>query len=121
MKNLALIACRKLLFLEVVEAARYIGDVEPRTWRYYESGRSNIPEHIAKKMMGLMQRRLNVLSEMRAEAIAFRKKGEGRQAVPYYVKFEDYQNETGLDDYLEFCIDCTVKSVLFTEDHVVFY
>ncbi|WP_165465610.1 DUF1870 family protein [Enterobacter cloacae] len=121
MNNLALLACRKMLFLEVAEAAKYIGNVEARTWRYYEAGRSAIPEHIASKMIGFMQRRDSLLDELRQKAIDFRKRGEGRQAVPFYVSFEQYQEETGLDDFIEWRIDQSVKTRLYVDDLVVFY
>ncbi len=47
--------------------------------------------------------------------------GEGRQAVPYYLTFEDYQKETGLNDVIAFRLDQSVKAALYLEDKVVFY
>lgn len=121
MDNLALMACRKLFFLDVVEAAQYIGGVSPRTWRYYESGRSKIPEHIALKMEGLLQRRVTLKHDMQQDALRFKERGEGRQAVPYYVTYKQYNEETGLTDYLEWRLDQSVKSILYVEGLVIFY
>lgn len=121
MNNLALMACRKLFFLDVVEAAQHIGNVSPRTWRYYEAGRSKIPDAIASKMEGLLQRRITLKEEMRQDALRFKAKGEGRQAIPYYVTYKQYTEETGLTDYLEWRLDQSVKSILYVEGLVVFY
>ena len=121
MNNLALLACRKMLFLEVAEAAKYIGNVEPRTWRYYESGRSAIPDAIVKKMNSFMVRRESLLNELRDEAMKWKEKGQGRQVVPFYVSFEQYQSETGLDEFIEWRIDQSVKTRLFVDGLVVFY
>lgn len=121
MNEFALMACRKLFFLDVVEAAQHIGGVSPRTWRYYEAGRSKIPEHITSKMEGLLQRRVTLKQEMQQAALAFKDKGQGRQAVPYYVTFNQYKEETGLTDYLEWRLDQSVKSILYVEGLVVFY
>lgn len=121
MNNLSLMACRKLFFLDVIEAAKYIGGVSPRTWRYYEAGRSKIPENIASKMEGLLQRRVTLKQEMQQEALAYKAKGEGRQAIPYYVTFQQYTDETGLTDYLEWRLDQSVKSILYVEGLVIFY
>ncbi|MCT4710666.1 YdiL family protein [Enterobacteriaceae bacterium H11S18] len=121
MNNFALLACRKLLFLDVVEAAKHIGGVEPRTWRYYESGRSSLPDAIVKKMHNLIRRRESLLKEMRLAAQSHRQLGQGRQVVPYYVTFEQFVQETGLDDVLEWRLDMSVKSALYIEDLLVFY
>ncbi|EAO1133560.1 DUF1870 family protein [Salmonella enterica] len=121
MNNLELLACRKLLFLEVNEAAKLIGNVEARTWRYYESGRSSIPEVIQSKMQGLLQRRTSLLEQMRVEAAEYRKQGNGRQVVPFFTSFEQFQQETGLPDLLEWRIDMSVKSSLYLEDAIVLY
>ncbi|MEL4016620.1 DUF1870 family protein [Dryocola sp. LX212] len=121
MNNFALLACRKLLFLDVVEAARHIGNVEPRTWRYYESGRSSLPEPIMKKMHSLLHRREILLNDMRVQAQEHRKLGQGRQVVPFYVTFEQFREETGHDDVVEWRLDMSVKSALYIEDLLVFY
>ncbi|MBZ0058707.1 MULTISPECIES: DUF1870 family protein [unclassified Leclercia] len=121
MNRLALIACRRILFLEVEEAATHIAEVSQRTWRYYESGRTQIPGHLAEKIEKLLQYHTVMKDRMSKEADEYRQKGEGRQAVPYYLTFEDYQKETGLDDVIAFRLDQSVKAALYLEDKVVFY
>lgn len=121
MNNLALLAARKLMFLEVTEAAKYIGNVEPRTWRYYESGRSSIPPMIEQKMKALLQRRESLKAELKGRAEEHKKLGQGRQVLPFFVTFEQYKEEAGLDDLLEWRIDQSVKSSLYIEHLVIFY
>ena len=121
MNNLELQACRKMLFLDVVEAAELIGEVGARTWRYYESGRSSIPERVLQKMDALLNRRQNVLEQMRVDAVEYRKLGNGRQVVAFYPTFEQFEKETGVPDHLEWRIDMSVKSALYLEDVVTFY
>lgn len=121
MNNLALMACRKLMFLDVNEAAKYLGHVEPRTWRYYESGRSSLPESVIKNMHALLDRRAILLSEMRKQAQEHRQLGKGRQVVPFYATFEHFQQETGDSDVLAWRIDMSVKTELYIEDLLVFY
>lgn len=121
MNKLALIACRKMLFLEVEEAASHIAGVTQRTWRYYESGRSPIPQGLVDKMTGLLECRALLKERMTAEADAHRQKGEGRQVVPFYLSFDEYQKETGLDDLIGYRLDQSVKASLYLEDKVVFY
>ncbi|EMD0638904.1 DUF1870 family protein [Salmonella enterica] len=121
MNNLELQACRKMLFLDVVDAAKHIGGVEARTWRYYESGRSSIPERVLLKIDALLQRRADVLEQMRAEAVEYRKKGDGRLVTPYHPTFEQFEQDTGVPDQLEWHIDMSVKSALYLEDMVTFY
>lgn len=121
MNRLELITCRKIFFLEVEEAATNIAGVSQRTWRYYESGRTPIPKALEEKMQGLLECRALLKARMAKEADEFRQKGEGRQAVPYYLTFEDYQKETGLDDVIGFRLDQSVKASLYLEDRVVFY
>lgn len=121
MNNLELQACRKMLFLDVMEAATYIGDVGPRTWRYYESGRSSVPERVLLKIDALLHRRADVLEQLRAEAVDHRKKGDGRLVIPYHPTYEQFERETGVPDRLEWHIDMSVKSALYLEDMVTFY
>ncbi|WP_347113851.1 DUF1870 family protein [Leclercia sp. S52] len=121
MNRLALIACRRILFLEVEEAATHIAEVSQRTWRYYESGRTQIPATLAEKMEKLLQYHAVMKERMTKEADEHRQKGEGRQVVPYYLTYEDYQKETGLDDVIGFRLDQSVKASLYLEDKVVFY
>ncbi|EBA6160038.1 DUF1870 family protein [Salmonella enterica] len=121
MNNLALIAYRQMLFLEVTEAAEYLGGVGPRTWRYYEAGKRPVPQRVIDQMTGLLECRALLLERMTKEADEYRTLGKGRQVVPFYLNFEDFQRETQLDDYLSYRLDQSVKATLLLQDKVVFY
>jgi hypothetical protein len=62
-----------------------------------------------------------MLERMEAEADEYRAKGAGRQVVPFYLSFDDYRKETGLDDLITFRLDQSVKATLLIRDKVVFY
>ncbi|EAO3414751.1 DUF1870 family protein [Salmonella enterica] len=121
MHKLELLACRRIFFMEVKEAAEHIAGVSQRTWLYYESGRTAIPKTLEEKIQGLLECRRLMKQRMADEADAHRQKGEGRLVVPYYASFEDYQKETGLDDLVGFRLDQSIKASLYLEDRVVFY
>lgn len=57
-------AIRKLLMLDVTEAAQEIGNVSPRSWQYWESGERPIPSDVDMEMYGLVQQRNEVISEI---------------------------------------------------------
>ncbi|EJG5414320.1 DUF1870 family protein [Salmonella enterica] len=121
MSNLALIACRQMLFLEVPEAAELIGKIGERTWRYYESGKRPIPERVMENLHNILECRMLILERMEREADEYRELGKGRQPVPFFLDFEDYKRETGLGDFLGFRLDQSVKATLLLRDKVVFY
>src|SRR3546814_1610125 len=52
--DLELQATRKLLMLDVAEAADLIGQVSPRTWQYWESGRNTVPADVSDEMQALL-------------------------------------------------------------------
>ncbi|BCE02929.1 DUF1870 family protein [Marinicellulosiphila megalodicopiae] len=61
--NFELQAMRRLLMLDVSEAAELIGKVSTRSWQYWESGRSKIPDDIEMEMYGLAQMRNLLIDE----------------------------------------------------------
>ncbi|HDR1063374.1 Aca2/YdiL-like domain-containing protein [Pasteurella multocida] len=44
---------RKALFLDVAEAAEFVGNVSPRAWQRWESGDRAIPSDVENKMIEL--------------------------------------------------------------------
>lgn len=63
MNSKELQAARKLLMLDVSEAAEFLGNVSPRTWQYWESGRSAVPLDVADEMADLLRMRGDMISE----------------------------------------------------------
>ena len=46
MTNIELKALRRLFFLDVADAATYIGKCSKRAWQYWESGSRKIPDDV---------------------------------------------------------------------------
>ena len=61
MTNYELKQLRKLLFIEVTEAAEFIGQCEPRTWQRWENGDRGIPLDVEQDMQQLALTRLERL------------------------------------------------------------
>ncbi|MFC0708816.1 DUF1870 family protein [Azorhizophilus paspali] len=88
MNNSELQAIRKLLMLDVREAAEEIGKVSVRTWQYWESGRSKVPVDIEVEMNTLLEVRLE---RMRAIDDQLSALPEGQKLrLPYCLSFEQY-------------------------------
>lgn len=65
--NFELQAIRKLLCLEVSEAADCIGKVSNRTWQYWESGRSKVPADVDEEFYALIQFRNDLINAVQEE------------------------------------------------------
>lgn len=61
MTNHELKQLRTLLFLDVTEAAKWIGECEPRTWQRWEKGDRAVPDDVARQMQMLALSRLDML------------------------------------------------------------
>lgn len=88
MNNLELQALRKLLMLDVSEAAEEIGKVSVRTWQYWEAGRSKVPADVEIEMNALLEVRLERMGVIDDQLTAF-PEGE-KLRLPYYMTFEQY-------------------------------
>lgn len=64
MNHKELQACRKLLMLDVSEAAELVGKVSARTWQYWESCRYPVPQDVEDEMQALIARRLELMGEV---------------------------------------------------------
>ena len=100
-------AARKVLMLDVREAAELIGGVSKRSWQYWEAGRSKVPDDVGRKMAELLKRRQTLLEEAEAWARA----GHGGQ-VPYYASFHDFDNAHPGDGILAWRIGQSVAAEL---------
>lgn len=63
MNNKELQAARKLLMLDVSEAAEHVGRVSPRSWQYWESGRSAVPDDVANEIAMLLKMRGDMIAQ----------------------------------------------------------
>lgn len=62
MTNAELKALRRLFFLDIAEAAQFVGNCQVRTWQRWEKGTKTIPADVIKMM--------NILKEDRQEILA---------------------------------------------------
>lgn len=81
LNNHELQAMRKLMMLDVSEAAELIGGVSNRTWQYWESGRSKVPSDVNDKMYEIVSQ----MNECTGEAIM-----EQNIDCKWYHTFEDF-------------------------------
>lgn len=56
-------ALRRLLMIEVPEAAEHIGDVSVRSWQYWETGKYTIPADVEQKMIELTKKRNKMVTQ----------------------------------------------------------
>lgn len=79
MTNEQLQQLRKALFLDVAEAAEFIGNVSPRAWQRWESGDRAIPKDVENKIIEL--------NKIQENAIGIALENEG-----YSYSFYDYES-----------------------------
>lgn len=61
MTNIELKALRRLFFLDVADAATYIGKCSKRAWQYWESGSRKISDDVINIMNKLKEERTELL------------------------------------------------------------
>jgi len=87
-------ALRKFCMLDVREAAEVIGKVSPRSWQYWEAGRSSVPEDVEDLMNGIMTMRQELLARLESEAWEHSDDPQDehgdRLPVPFYATHEEY-------------------------------
>lgn len=83
LNNHELQAMRKMLMLDVSEAAELIGNVSNRTWQYWEAGRSPVPEDVDTEIYALKSQ-LNECIDGIVEA------GEENNNLQWYHTFEEF-------------------------------
>jgi hypothetical protein len=115
MNNLELQAARKLLMMDVSEAAAEIGHVSNRTWQYWEAGRSTVPTDVALEVEALLEVRLE---RMRAvdDQLAGLAQGQVLR-LPYHLSFEAYQAAHPGSRKTDWRIDQSIAAMYYTEGH----
>lgn len=86
MNNKELQAARKLLMLDVSEAAEHAGGVSARSWQYWEGGRSPVPDDVADEMQSLLRMRRDMIAEVREQAAG------KRFALRYFNSLAEFVN-----------------------------
>ncbi|MGR5451413.1 DUF1870 family protein [Vibrio sp. PNB22_3_1] len=106
MKNNELKQLRRLLFLEVSEAAALIGECEPRTWQRWEKGDRSIPNDVVQTMQMLALTRLDQLQ------VEF---DETDPNYRYFENFSDYKAAGGAGNELKWRLAQSVATALLCE------
>jgi len=97
---------RKLLFIEVTEAAKLIGDCEPRTWQRWEDGSRGIPLDI--------EQTIQQLALTRQEQLQY-EYDEHDPSCCYFDKFEEYKAAGGGSNELKWRLAQSVATALLCE------
>jgi hypothetical protein len=91
MTNKELKALRQILALECSEAAEHIGNVSTRTWQYWESGRSPIPDDVANKISDFSAIRDALVEQRYTE---FQQAGDIIE-LDFHMTVDDFEQATG--------------------------
>ena len=106
MNNHELRMLRKLFFLEVAEAAKHIGEVEPRTWQRWEDGTRNIPFDVIATMQMLSLTRMDLLAvEFNPDNAAYR----------YFDSIDEHEKALGARSVINWRMAQSVASQLVME------
>ncbi|HIF9538211.1 DUF1870 family protein [Photobacterium damselae subsp. damselae] len=103
MTNIELKQLRRLLFLEVTEAAKMIGKCESRTWQRWEKGDRAIPTDVSKVIQMLALTRLDRLQVEHDEA---------DPNYRYFDTFEGYKASGGAGNELKWRLAQSVATAL---------
>ena len=100
-------AMRKLLMLDVREAAEMIGRVSVRAWQYWEAGGRPIPDDVDMEIYALVQQRGNLIEEMLelAEPVKLR----------YYHSFDDWLADGREDNKAQWKLHQSAVAYVFAE------
>ncbi|OHV13024.1 DUF1870 family protein [Kushneria phosphatilytica] len=109
-------ALRKMLMLDVSEAASHVGHVSNRTWQYWEAGRSRIPVDVEMEMEVLKQKRAERINHIEAsmEGVPF-EDWDKALSLKFYQRFEDYQAEHPESTLVDWRIDQAVAAWFFAD------
>lgn len=100
MDNYQLQALRKLLFLDVAEAAALIGEVTPRAWQRWEQGSRKVPQDVADSMNDWCMLYSQTLNEHR------------KNKPIYYKSLDEFEQATGKRNVVTWRITQAVYSQL---------
>jgi hypothetical protein len=86
LNNHELQALRKMLMLDVSEAAELIGKVSNRTWQYWEAGRNKVPADVEMEVYALH-------SQMNECIGGILQAGEENNDIRWYHTFEEFKSD----------------------------
>lgn len=112
--NSELQAMRKLLMLDVVEAAELIGNVSARSWQRWEDGTRTVPSDIDMEIYALIQMRNDKVGELTEKQIKLEAKGKTLK-MKYYHMFDDYIADFKKANKIDWRIHQAAVSFVFSE------
>ncbi|MCW7763393.1 DUF1870 family protein [Photorhabdus luminescens] len=112
MTNKELQALRKLLMLDVTEAAKFIGKVSTRSWQYWETGRSAVPSDVKEEMLDLMAVRLEMMSEIDKKLV-----NNENIELKFYSNFADFEKDNPGGNVVTWRLSQSVAALYYTEGH----
>ncbi|UTD54939.1 Aca2/YdiL-like domain-containing protein [Halomonas sp. MS1] len=114
MRGSELQALRKLLMLDIREAAEEIGQVSARSWQYWESGRYQVPSDVADKMWAAV----DIYKRLKAHIEGLAAKQAGFD-MSYYTRFEDYHRDHPSKSIINWRIEQAVAAEAYSKGHIV--
>lgn len=106
MTNHELKQLRRLLFLDIGEAAELIGECEPRTWQRWEKGDRAVPSDVIKTMQ--------MLALSRMEYLQF-EHDEIDPNIRYFETFDEYKAAGGGGNELKWRLAQSIAASLLCE------
>lgn len=102
--------------LDIREAAELIGECSPRSWQRWESGKVPIPQHIATKMLNLVQARNNIIKGVWNRHCA-ETSGTNNTwlQVRYYHSFDEHKQDFPHESKVRWRIYQSAIAALFSE------
>ncbi|WP_350304902.1 Aca2/YdiL-like domain-containing protein [Photorhabdus viridis] len=114
MNNKELQALRKLLMLDVKEAAEYVGGVSSRTWQYWETGRYPIPQDVESEIKDF----INLRSRLLKQRISEFQNGDLR-VIQYYMTIDEFEQATGKRNIIMWRITNSVAAEISAKNYIV--
>ncbi|MGV2930163.1 DUF1870 family protein [Vreelandella venusta] len=114
MRGSELQALRKLLMLDVREAAEEIGQVSARSWQYWESGRYQVPSDVADKMWAAV----DIYKRLKAHIESLVNKQAGFD-MSYYTRFNEYLRDNPSKSIIDWRIEQAVAAEAYSKGHIV--
>ena len=83
---------RKFLFYSVSDAAKYVGNVDVRTWRKYESGALKAPSRVIFNLNDMLSTRTVMLKFLTKNSID----PDGTKSLTFYPNVNDWTEDAYL-------------------------
>lgn len=102
-------ALRKVLFLDVREAAYHIGIVSVRTWQHWEEGVKPVPRDVSEKMRKAHRTRKLLIEKL-----------ETQDSLKYYHAFSEFAAENINKTELDWRIWQSAITALYLREQIAF-